>query len=186
MYDIEKIANAIKYFKQHKVKHLGKTKLMKLLFFVDKYHLKEYSKPVFYDKYFKLPFGPVPSLTLNIIDSLNEIENTDLDTYSKAFSKHIQLKETTFNSNVKRLEFEIIKPFDNDYFSKSELEIMDIVIKQFKNMNANEISEYSHTLPEYQNTPLNEIIDYSQMSDDNSEFIEFIESLNNELDEVLS
>jgi len=62
-FDIEKVANAIKYFKNRNVKFLGKTKLMKLLFFADKLHLQRFGKPIFYDKYFKLPYGPVPTLT---------------------------------------------------------------------------------------------------------------------------
>ena len=39
-YSIEKVANAIVYFVNSKVEHFGKTKLMKLMYFADKYHLE--------------------------------------------------------------------------------------------------------------------------------------------------
>jgi len=40
-FDIEKVANAIKFFLNNNVQYLGKTKLMKLLFFADKLHLQK-------------------------------------------------------------------------------------------------------------------------------------------------
>jgi uncharacterized phage-associated protein len=73
---------------------------MKLLFFADKEHLSRYGIPIFYDKYFKLPHGPVLSLTLNIIDSLNEVENFDLMEYTEALKEHISIKEVNKNGYI--------------------------------------------------------------------------------------
>jgi hypothetical protein len=58
-YDVKKIANAIIYFIDNNVHSLGSTKLMKLCFYADKYHLEEYGKPIFNHSYTKLPRGPV-------------------------------------------------------------------------------------------------------------------------------
>ena len=52
-YSIEKVANAIIYFLDNGVEYFGKTKLMKLMFFADKYHLQKYMRTVFADN----PFG---------------------------------------------------------------------------------------------------------------------------------
>lgn len=183
-YDVEKIANAIKFFKMKNVKHLGKTKLMKLLFFADKEHLKKYGIPIFNDKYFKLPHGPVPTLTLNIIDSLNEAENYDLMEYTERLKEHIEMKTTNFNG-YKMNTFKIKKPFDKDIFSQSELEILKFIAEKFKNITANEISELSHILPEYKNTPLNEIIDYSKIAEEQADYIEFLEKESKELESIL-
>ena len=183
-YDIEKIANAIKFFKEHNVKHLGKTKLMKLLFFADKEHLSRYGIPIFYDKYLKLPHGPVPSLTLNIIDSLNEVENYDLMEYASLLKEHIEVKKINYNGYSFN-NFEIKRPFDNEVFSKSELEILELIANKYKNLTAIKISELSHLLPEYKNTPLSEIIDYSKMAGNQADYIEFLEKESKELESVL-
>jgi len=183
-YDIEKVANAIKFFKEHNIKHLGKTKLMKLLFFADKEHLSKYGIPIFYDKYFKLPHGPVPSLTLNIIDSLNEMENFDLVEYIDIFKEHIDVKEKNYNGYTFN-SFEIKKPFDNEIFSQTELEVLELIAKKYKDFTAVQISQLSHLLPEYKNTPLSEIIDYSKMADTQSDYILFLEKESKELESVL-
>jgi len=183
-YDIEKVANAIKFFILKDVKHLGKTKLMKLLFFADKEHLSRYGIPIFYDKYFKLPHGPVPSLTLNVIDSLNEVENYDLMEYSNILKEHISIKEVNNNGFILN-GFEIKKPFDNEVFSKSELEVLELIANKYKNITASKISELSHLLPEYKNTPLSEIIDYSKMATNQADYIDFLEKESKELESVL-
>jgi uncharacterized phage-associated protein len=183
-YDIEKVANAIKFFKEKKVKNLGKTKLMKLLFFADKEHLSRYGIPIFYDKYFKLPHGPVPSLTLNIIDSLNEGENFDLMEYTEVLKEHISIKEVNKNGYIFN-DFEIKKPFNDEVFSKSELEVLELIANKYKDITASKISELSHLLPEYKNTPLSEIIDYSKMATSQAEYIEFVERETKELESIL-
>ena len=183
-YDIEKVANAIKFFKENGTKHLGKTKLMKLLFFADKEHLLRYGIPIFDDKYFKLPHGPVPILTLNIIDSLNEIENFDLIEYIDILKKHISITKENYNGYSFN-NFEIKKPFDIEIFSKSELEVLELITNKYKDFTAIQISQLSHLLPEYKNTPLSEIIDYSKMADTQSEYIEFLEKESKELESVL-
>lgn len=45
-FDIKKVAHAILFFQQQGVQHLAKTKLMKLMFYADKYHLQTYMRPV--------------------------------------------------------------------------------------------------------------------------------------------
>jgi len=77
-YNIEKVSNAIIYFIENGMKHLGKTKLMKLMFFSDKQHLSSYGRTVFDDEYYKYQRGPVAHLTLSILNSVNEVENDDL------------------------------------------------------------------------------------------------------------
>jgi len=184
-YDIEKIVNAIKFFKNKNVLHLGKTKLMKLLFFADKKHLQMFGRPIFYDKYFKLPHGPVPSLTLNIIDSLNEDENYDLQEYATEFRKHIKIKESKFDNGIKQTEFEVIGDFDEEVFSKSELKVLEIVAQEFKDINAKRISDLSHELPEYKYTEMNDIIEYAEMAPEQKEYIEHIEKVNKEFEHIL-
>ena len=157
---------------------------MKLLFFADKEHLSRYGIPIFYDKYFKLPHGPVPSLTLNIIDSLNEVENYDLMEYANILKEHIEIKQENING-FSFNGFEIKKPFDSEVFSKSELEVLELIANRYKDITASKISELSHLLPEYKNTPLSEIIDYSKMADNQADYIEFLDKEIKELESIL-
>jgi uncharacterized phage-associated protein len=184
-FDIEKVANAIKFFQDHDVKHLGKTKLMKMLFFADKYHLQNYGRPIFYDRYFRLPHGPVPSITLNVIDSLNEVENYDLEEYAEKFRRHIAVNERTVAREIKQMTFTPLSDFDEEYFARSELEMLQKVAEEFRTINARRISELSHTLPEYANTPPNDIIDYSVMAPEQREYLDFIEETNREFEHIL-
>ncbi len=55
----EKLINAIIFFANH-TRNLGKTKLMKLLFFLDFRHFKETGKSVTGLDYFAWQWGPVP------------------------------------------------------------------------------------------------------------------------------
>jgi len=50
--------------------HLGSTKLMKLLYYLDFDHYEQYNEPVTGDAYFKYPHGPVPSSAETILDSM--------------------------------------------------------------------------------------------------------------------
>lgn len=94
-YSIEKVANAIVYFVEKDVKHFGKTKLMKLMYFADKSHLEQYGRTMFFDDYYKLPRGPVASLTLNIINNLNEEDGEDFRSYTDDFLNILELKIQT-------------------------------------------------------------------------------------------
>jgi len=182
-FDIEKVANAIKFFLNNNVQYLGKTKLMKLLFFADKLHLQKFGKPIFYDRYFKLPFGPVPTLTLNIIDSLNEIENQDLRVYTEKFKKHIEIEEQQID-NIKQNRFKILNEFDKDYFSKSEIEVLKQITKEYRDLNAKDISEISHKLPEYKYTEMLDMISYEDMALESREYITFIQETNRDFERI--
>src|SRR5947207_7601192 len=60
-YSEEKLQQVILYFLEHiNNVHLGRTKLMKLLYFVDFDHAEKYGRPVTGAVYRKLPHGPYP------------------------------------------------------------------------------------------------------------------------------
>ena len=173
-YSIEKIANSILFFLEKDVQSLGKTKLMKLLFYTDKFHLQSFGRSVFGDTYNKLPQGPVASLTLNTINSLNETDNEDLQEYSDKLSEYIGTQ------NIQRyqyssMEFIPKKAFDKAFFSKSEIEIMNKVVKKFKTYTATQISDLSHETPEYQSTADTEVITEELMAGTNAEYIAYWE-----------
>ena len=184
-YDIEKVANAIVFFIDSGIENLGKTKLMKLMFFSDKYHLEKYTRSIFHDTYFKLPFGPVPSLTLNTIDSINEFERDDFEDHVKAFLSTVIVSEQ-YDGELRKTIFSKKKEFDKSYFSKSELEILKKVCDEFRSFTARQISDYSHELAEYKETDMNDIISSEKMSSKHVDYLKFIKSENKEFDRMLN
>jgi uncharacterized phage-associated protein len=184
-YSIKKVANAVIYFLDNGVENFGKTKLMKLMFFADKYHAKKYMRTIFSDTYIKLPFGPVPSLTLGVIDSINEFEKDDFENYVDEFLKYIIVSEQ-YDGKYKKTTFTKKQAFDEDLFSISELEILKQIADEFKGHTAVQISEYSHTLDEYKYTNDNEVIDVTAMAPEHQEYFEMICKENRSIKELLS
>lgn len=184
-FDIKKVAHAILFFQQKGVQSLAKTKLMKLMFYADKYHLQAYMRPVFQDVYFKLPHGPVPTLTLNVINSVNEMENDDLEELVDAFLSVVSVEEkyaaqyrtTVFSSNG--------VAFDPRLFSRSELQVLEQVANEFKTITAKAISEKSHLEPEYESSEMNAEIKYGLMAPSSADFIQFIASEQAELNQAI-
>ncbi len=62
-FQLPKVINALAYFASHGIRDLTKLKAAKLLYYVDKYHLLKYGRPVIGDHYVCMDFGPVPSDT---------------------------------------------------------------------------------------------------------------------------
>ena len=184
-YSIEKVANAIVYFVDNGVEYFGKTKLMKLMFFADKYHLQKYMRPIFADTYIKLPFGPVPALTLGTIDSINEFEKDDFESYVDEFLKYIIVNEQ-YNGKYKKTTFVKKQDFNEELFSISELEILEQIAKEFKSFTAKQISDYSHDFDEYKYTNDNEVISYTSMAPEHKEYFEMIALENQALKELIA
>jgi len=172
-YDIEKVANAIILALDLGVKNLGKTKLMKLLFFADREHLRRYGRPIFYDNYIKEKMGPVPSITYSIISSYNDKEQDDFREEVKELLQWVEIEEKDVGHSCPMMQFRKKKKFDSDIFSKSELRILREVFTRFKETTAGEISKLSHELPEYRLAFMYDSISYEDMAGDMADYVRF-------------
>lgn len=123
----KKIENAILFFIKKSGGSIDRMKLMKLLWLSDRLHLNKYGRLILKDRYKALPNGPIPSLGLNI--SQKGIPNS-----ISIKGKHSVCSEKMFNE---------------DYFSKSDLLIMNYVWDKFGHLGSYEFSEYSHKYPEW-------------------------------------
>lgn len=141
-------------------KLLGKTKLMKLFYFVDFGHVKKYAAPITYDCYVHLEHGPVPSTILNLVDAVeNDMSESILgDTLSI---------ETRNGSNMKRIAtIEQFDQRDKAYFTPSELQIMTEVCSRFKNSTGKNIEDESHRENAWRSTKESENIPYGLAAGD--------------------
>ncbi len=145
---------------------LGKTKLMKLFYFVDFGHLKKYGTPITYDTYVHLEHGPIPSGIKNLVDTAtDDIDNSVLtDTISINTSKENYLQRIIPSRDFTER--------DERYFSNTELETMFKVCERFKDKTAKEIEDAAHKENPWKKTSLLEIIPYQLAIEDNDCLVE--------------
>jgi len=124
----EKIINAIIYFAKN-TKYCGKTKLLKLLYFLDFSHFKQTGKSVTGFEYFAWNMGPVPKVLFEELsgnmkpDMKNAIEDLPVEGFQQIKPK---------------------KKFEDKYFSKKEIKLLKDISFIFKNAKADDMVESSH------------------------------------------
>lgn len=123
----EKLINAIIYFAKN-TKYCGKTKLMKLLYFLDFWHFKQTGQSVTGMEYFTWERGPVPK------DLFNELD--DMKTDLKAGISIVTYEN--FQKIVAK------KKFNDEHFSNREKKLLKDIADIFKDVRADNISEISH------------------------------------------
>jgi len=125
----EKLINAIIYF-AGKTKYCGKTKLLKLLYFLDFSHFKQTGKSVTGLEYYAWKMGPVPK---NLFDELSGSMKADM--------------KATIHELPDGEGFQQIRPkkkFDSQYFSNKELKLLENFSFMFQDAKADTMVESTH------------------------------------------
>jgi len=140
-HDNERLGNVIVFFARN-TKHCHTLKLFKLLNSLDVEHYRQTGQPVTTLTYKALEHGPVPRQLLKDIKNRADY----LAEYVNIFDVHDELTERLLLREIKPR-----KPFDDQYFSERELEIMGVLAEWFKEAKAATMEEYSHdkSLPWY-------------------------------------
>lgn len=126
-------------------KELYKTKLAKLLWYIDMRNYQESKESMTGLAYYHMSYGACP-LGLDLI----------LD------SKNITIEEIEIDDSVKYL----IKGVESDYtLSEKELKVIDFVTDYFKDYSSSNIVEYMHKEKAYLETQGNEFISYKYAKD---------------------
>ena len=139
---------------------LGKTKLMKLFYFVDFGHVKKFGAPITFDRYIHLENGTIPSDIMNMINYVvDEGEKAILsDTISV-------IKEEGMDMQKIKCHGEFVEN-DKKYFSENELETLKEVCNRFKNDAAKKLVDISHSEAPWLKTDESEEIPYALAADD--------------------
>lgn len=125
----DKVGNLMVYLSK-KIEPLHQTKLIKLLYFIDEYAVKENGIPVTWLEYNVWEKGPVAPETYFL-------KNYPV---SHCFSDYITIKKRDENS----VEIKPAANFDDSMFSEHELEIIDKVILELGNKRAQDLIDLSH------------------------------------------
>jgi len=134
--EFEKRKNAILYFCGN-VKYTYKTKIYKLLYFLDFMHFKQVGRPVTDLEYYTFDFGPVP-LKLH-----EEIESGAIPEELKSCLQIVEEKVNTTGEGKYFKFFANAKP-NLDVFTEREKVILEQVAIIFKDANASDMTEISH------------------------------------------
>jgi uncharacterized phage-associated protein len=161
----EKLINAIIYFAKH-TRHCGKTKLLKLLYFLDFYHFKQTGKSVTGLEYFAWDQGPVPRELFNELSGKMKADLKDA----------ISLGATEdFQEMIPKREF------NEEYFTNREKKLLKNFSYIFKDAKAEEMIEATHLKNEPWDKTLKEKgpfkkIDYMLSIDDEGNSLSYNEA----------
>jgi len=147
MENIEKLGNTIIYLSE-KIPQLSKTKLLKLLYLLDEYSIKEYGIPFLGLEYEIWKLGPVPRDLYIALSENNQLGE---------LSKYIKL---IFNKNG---EANIVsnQKFNDDEFSQNDLKLLSFIANFFANYSAKELVNILHNKEKlwYKTAQKNNLID---------------------------
>lgn len=158
---LPKLKAMILFFATHTDKSLlGKVKLMKLFYFTDFSHVKNYGVPITWDTYVNLEHGPIPSGIKNLVDTVAE----DID--NSILSDTIRIEKLEDSLLYRIIPLRKFTEQDKKYFTDGEFTIIKAVCGRFADKNTREIELASHKESAWKNTSLLEEISYLLAAED--------------------
>lgn len=128
--------------------NIGETVLYKLLYFIDFDFYEKYEEQLVGASYIKNHYGPTPVEFKEIIDGMKD---KDLVEIKNQYFQYPQRKYLP------------LRPSNLSLLKAHEVKIIDEVLERLSDMNANQISEYSHGDVPWKTTDDGEIIDYESV-----------------------
>lgn len=136
-FKFKKAVQALNYFTCKEGGKINYMKAGKLVYLVDKAHLRTYGRTITNDNYVAMKNGPVPSRTKDIILK-SKWQSQDIIDYSDIFL-----------SGPKGYEISTLKDLDALVFSKTDLAMMDKIYQCYGQLKEFELSDYTHTFSEW-------------------------------------
>ena len=127
--------------------HLGRTKLMKLLYFVDFDHYEKHGEAITSAVYRKLPHGPVPTKVEKLIKKM--VEQGDVREVRVQNANYTQHRLLTLNAK-----------FDPSLFNGAELQTLERVAAEWGDATAAQVEAATHREAPWAATEDGKQIDY--------------------------
>jgi len=137
----EKLVEAVVFFAAN-VRKLGKTKLFKLLYFLDFEHYRDTGRPVTGLEYFAWPMGPVPKVLQN-----------ELEAPPEDWEGRVSFSKIDTARGGSMLAVKALGDFDPKHFSKRELKLLRRLADEYKNADADSMVDATHL----ENLPWHEV-----------------------------
>jgi len=154
----EKLINALLYAIED-FPDIGKTRLMKFVLFADVIIYHELGDTLLADKYKRMDWGPVPDEAFYLTSFTN---------------KYFDVEEVPLTPEKKRFVFPLKVHSNRDLFSEREKEVFDKILRLFRKMSAEEISDFTHRFSFWKNLGENEEIPLDVLNLDDYEYFNFI------------
>jgi transcriptional regulator with XRE-family HTH domain len=129
--------------------NIGETVIYKLLYFIDFDFYEKYEEQLIGATYMKNQYGPTPIEFAKIVEQM--IKNGEIEKVKSDYFNYPQTKYLPRN-----------KP-DLTKLKASEIEVIDDVLNRLSEMNASQISAYSHSDVPWLTTSDGEVIEYESV-----------------------
>lgn len=140
-FDYKKAVQAINFFATKNGGSIDKLRMLKLVYFADRYHLRKYGRFITNDQYLAMKFGPVAS-------SVKEMAELDsLCGTERHYAEGYLLRGTEERSEPEYL-VKSAQQVDESVFSESDLEALNYVWDKFS-PNMKFLVNITHQYPEW-------------------------------------
>jgi len=129
--------------------NIGETVIYKLLYFIDFDYYEKYEEQLMGATYIKNRYGPTPMELKKIADQMIEDEEI-----MKVKSNYFEYPQTKYLP---------LRKADLSKLKANEIEVIDSILNKLSDMNANEISIYSHNDVPWLTTEDGKIIEYESV-----------------------
>lgn len=129
--------------------HVGETVIYKLLYFIDFDYYERFEEQLIGAAYIRNHHGPTPVAFQKIVEEMKQ--NKEIEVVKSKYFEYDQRKYLP------------IKPADISILSAREIKHIDEVIERLGNMNASDLSAYSHEDVPWLITEVNHQIDYESV-----------------------
>jgi len=129
--------------------NIGETVLYKILFYIDFDYYERYEEQLIGATYIKNHFGPTPKEFIKVVEMMEKDE--ELTRLKDKYFTHPQTKYLP------------LREPDLSIFSGREVELIDEVLNKLSDMNASQISNYSHNDVPWLTTEEGKIIPYESV-----------------------
>jgi len=132
-----KATQALNFFARKAGGQINKMKALKLIFFADRYHLRQYGRPITNDEYLAMEYGPVPSGC------------KDLAEMSDFLDPHERSYAVRFLQRTSQHDFASVAEVEEAVFSKSDLGALEFAWQHFGQFDQFRLAEITHEYPEW-------------------------------------
>ena len=134
-FDPRKSAQAMAYLvSKMQGQKTDKVKLIKLLYLSDREHFLEEGRPITGDDQYAMPFGPVPTLSLDLLDGqFADGDDAGVFTYLQTGNHEVSLRQLP----------------DPLCLTETELRVLNAIVDRYGAMPTWELRDFTHRLPEY-------------------------------------
>jgi hypothetical protein len=171
---LDKIIELLLYL-AYKRPNADKYQAVKFFYLADREHFNQYSRPITFDIYYALPYGPVASTAMDLLEH-------DRKVMIKAGIDGLPFKTEIVNKIVYIRK--PLRPVNCDLFSKSDLKVFDEIIQQYGGFTFDELYHFTHDCADYQSAwrrrhfwSRRSEMDYAEMIDNQQKRAALVEDL---------